>query len=160
MSQSKITSKLREVLKGLPLEKLQSLLTSYEKKSNSAKLMPFNREILRLRTPLHIQTWGTLVEKYKNLLVEASRDHGKSLFFSFAYPIFKAIQSVNEGKGEFHICLISYAEKQAQKNLRRIRMEIETNPNLACLRPPSKSHTWDTSELICNNGVTFTALGF
>ena len=91
--------------------------------------------------------------------MEASRDHFKSSFFSFAYPLY-CVQKVRDSKNAFGIALFSYSEGQAQKNIKRIRQEIENNPHLKWLLPKAKSCVWDSSTLDLSNGCYIEAYGF
>jgi len=91
--------------------------------------------------------------------VEASRDHFKSSFFSFALPIFWC-QKVRDPKDAFGIAILSYAEGQAGKHVKRIRQEIESNPSLKFLLPKSKSFVWDSSTLDMSNGCWIESYGF
>jgi len=50
----------------------------------------FAREILGIEIGPHIYQWGELVAKHPRLAINAARDHSKSTFFSYAYPIWRA----------------------------------------------------------------------
>ena len=95
----------------------------------------------------------------KKLLVEASRDHFKSSFFSYGYPLFK-VQKVKDPSQGFGIALFSYTENQSRENLKRIRQQIETNEWLKWLLPKSKSSVWDSDNLDCSNGCWIKCYGF
>ena len=103
--------------------------------------------------------WLNHLETHKKLLVEASRDHGKSFLFSYLYPLY-SIQRIKNPKEAISIALISYSEEQAKKNIARIRKSIESNPSLQWLLPKSKSYTWDTGMLNMSNDCTVEAFGF
>lgn len=97
--------------------------------------------------------------RHKNLIVEASRDHGKSWMFSFVWPLFN-IQKCQDPKEPFNVALISYSEDQAKKNLARIRKAVENNQHLKWLRPKSTSYVWDSGMLNFSNECTLEAFGF
>lgn len=50
----------------------------------------FSREMLGLQVGPHMLAWSEDVAKYRRLAVLAARDHSKSTFFSYAYPIWRA----------------------------------------------------------------------
>ncbi len=50
----------------------------------------FAKEILKLEIGPHIVQWGELVETKPRVAINAARDHSKSTFFSYAYPIWRA----------------------------------------------------------------------
>ncbi len=103
--------------------------------------------------------WINLIQKHKKrLAVEASRDHGKSWYFSYGNPLFD-INSVQPGEEPKFMALGSYSEEQAMKNLKRIRLAVEEKPSLKWLLPKSKSSTWDTGELDFSNGCTINTFG-
>lgn len=49
----------------------------------------FAKEILGLEIGPHIEEWSDKVNKHSRLAVNAARDHSKSTFFSYAYPIWR-----------------------------------------------------------------------
>jgi hypothetical protein len=55
-----------------------------------ASLPLFARDVLGMELSPHILEWGDLVTAHSRLAIEAARDHGKSAFFSYAYPIWRA----------------------------------------------------------------------
>jgi len=50
----------------------------------------FAKEILGLEVGPHLLDWGDLVQKTRRVAINAARDHSKSTFFSYAYPIWRA----------------------------------------------------------------------
>lgn len=50
----------------------------------------FAREILKLEIGPHLVQWGDLIDKHSRVAINAARDHSKSTFFSYAYPIWRA----------------------------------------------------------------------
>lgn len=55
-----------------------------------ANLALFSKDILGLEVGPHIQEWSKLVNRHRRLALTAARDHSKSTFFSYAYPIWRA----------------------------------------------------------------------
>ena len=143
------------------LRELKTLSDGLKKKLAPLDLPRFMREKLSLTTPRHILEWCDLVEKETYLLVEASRDHAKSWTFSYSYPLYRA-SSVENPEDAFSIALFSYAERQAKKNIKRIRQAIEGKSGLQWLKPKKwqTAHTWETETLDCSNGVSIEAYGF
>jgi hypothetical protein len=50
----------------------------------------FSREMLGLQIGPHMVEWGDMVAKHRRVAINAARDHSKSTFFSYAYPIWRA----------------------------------------------------------------------
>ena len=123
------------------------------------KVIQWPEEIQYLPHLKHIQEWMTLCASYDKLLVEASRDHFKSSFFSFALPLFW-VQKVKDPRHAFGIALFAYSDGQSQKYIKRIRQEIESNPWLKWLVPKSKSSVWDSTTLDMSNGCWIESYGF
>lgn len=113
----------------------------------------FAVKFLGMKWPSHYEEWSSLVEKHNRLLVECPRGHGKSYFFSLAYPLWRVI------RGKRDILLVSYSEDQVRRLIREIRVAVETNPFLEPLRPSTKE-TWGTDMLSFPNGATVSGLGF
>lgn len=146
--------------------KLQTAYGLLEKKLIGETLPGFLEQVLTLQeevkywpTLRHIREWCSLVATENKLLVEASRDHFKSTFFSFGYPLYR-VQKVRRIEEAFGIALFSYSESQSQKNLKRIRQEIENNPKLKWLMPRNKSSVWDSGTLDMSNGCYVESYGF
>lgn len=123
------------------------------------KVIQWPEEIAYLPKLRHVREWCSLVRQHDKLLVEASRDHFKSSFFSFALPLFW-VQLVERREDAFGIALFAYSENQAAKHIKRMRQEIESNPWLRWLLPKSKSSVWDASTLDMDNGCWIESYGF
>ena len=102
----------------------------------------------------HHEDWNELLLTYKRLCVLAPRDHGKSRYFNFAYPIWKAVYQPN-GCGY----LFSATQPQAERMLDEIKNEIETNPKLQHLIPIRKNQ-WSVRTIKLRNGHRLYARGF
>jgi hypothetical protein len=50
----------------------------------------FARDILGMEIAPHILDWGDLIKNHSRVSINAARGHGKSAFFSYAYPIWRA----------------------------------------------------------------------
>lgn len=54
-----------------------------------ASLPLFAQDVLKLQLGPHLIEWGDLVEHSRRVALNAARDHSKSTFFSYAYPIWR-----------------------------------------------------------------------
>jgi hypothetical protein len=107
--------------------------------------------------PHHLE-WDALVRASDRLCVLAPRDHGKTFFFDFAYPIWKA-NAMPGGSGY----IFSATQDQAIRILSDIKSEIESNPKLAHLLPEMTTGTnrkWASSTITLRNGHRIYARGF
>lgn len=116
----------------------------------------------------HIE-WGNLVQTYKKLSIIASRDHGKSYFFSFAYIIWKmyryqkstAFRVVpKEYRLSKYGMLITNEFGLAKHLLALIKDEIESNDLLREKLYPGKEHKWAETEITCKIGSSLVIKSF
>ena len=112
---------------------------------------PYNGQFL---VSEHHEEWSDLVSSTNRLCCLAPRDHGKTYFFDFAYPIWMAWKHPNRDGFIF-----SATQTQAQRILRDIREELESNPALQHL-VPEKKERWNDNEIRLANGHTIYARGF
>lgn len=105
----------------------------------------------------HHEEWDKLVTNEKRVCVLAPRDHGKTFFFDFAYPIWKAAHQP-DGKGY----IFSATKDQAIRILGDIAEEIESNPKLQWLVPKVRSgkRSWSRSAITLSNGHKIYARGY
>lgn len=113
----------------------------------------FTRKFFSYNWPTHYQDWSDLLEKNNRILVQAPRGHGKSVFFSLVYPLWRILS------GKTEILLVSYSEDQVRRLIREIRIAVETIPFLEPLRPTTKE-LWGTDQLSFANGSFISGLGF
>lgn len=102
----------------------------------------------------HHEEWDELVTKHRRLCILAPRDHGKTFFFNFAYPLWKA-WTIPNGSGY----IFSATADQAEIILDAIKNEIENNPRLQWLKPRKKS-LWSKRAIRLTNGHRIYARGF
>ena len=118
--------------------------------------LPYNGHFLL--GPHHLE-WSELVRTKNRICVLAPRDHGKTYFFDFAFPIWKAIK-LRGGSG----FIFSATQDQASRILGDIKQELETNPKLQYLVPDttigSKGKKWSSTAIQLNNGHRIYARGF
>lgn len=105
----------------------------------------------------HHEDWDKLVTEHLRACVLAPRDHGKTFFFDFAYPIWKAAFTP-DGKGY----IFSATKDQAIRILGDIAEEIETNPKLQWLVPKVRTgkRSWSRSAITLANGHKIYARGY
>lgn len=101
----------------------------------------------------HIE-WDGLVTQNQRVCVLAPRDHGKTYFFDFALPIWKAV-TMPGGIG----FLFSATKEQAKLILDDIKVELETNPKLQHL-VPGRRNKWRSDAIRLANGHTIYARGY
>jgi len=102
----------------------------------------------------HHEDWDRLVTKYDRICVLAPRDHGKTFFWDFAVPIWKAVTMPN-GIG----FIFSATQPQAERILGDIKNELESNPKLSWLIPKRKEQ-WSSTSIRLANGHRIYARGF
>jgi hypothetical protein len=133
-------------------------------------LATFAEDILNLEIANHHRVWSELVAKHKKLAILASRDHGKSYFFSLAYVIWRAyynwVPSVPDdiefrSMPKFSLgYIISNTTEQAIKLLELVKIEIESNEKLHWLIPASKESWNNKTEIRLSNGCRLRARGY
>lgn len=119
----------------------------------------------------HLQ-WCSLVQIYRLLNILCARDHGKSYFFSFAYPLWMMYKYKKRGTNrnptpiELQLgregMLITNEISLANKFMQMIKDEIEANPILnKVLMPESKSDgSWAKEMIQCKNGSSLITRSF
>lgn len=104
----------------------------------------------------HHEAWAKLLNQHSKLCINAARDHGKSFFFTMAYPIWQAER--HPGKKGF---IVSGSQPQAERILLDIQQEIENNPNLSHLLPERRDRRmWSSKQLRLANGHEIMARGY
>ena len=134
---------------------LPTLWRSLNQKLKNEDFPTFCREVLKLKTPRHYLEWWNLAQAHPRLLIEAHRDSWKSFFWSRAYPLFRAVRRPGST-----ICLISYSEAQARRNLYWIKQMLETIPELKHLVPIGNAQTWQKTMLHLTNNSSIESKGF
>ena len=110
----------------------------------------------------HHLEWGILAQKYRLLSIIAAREHSKSLFFSFAYPLWKMYKYEKQKVGknvsrDKLLCreglLVTNEARLARKSIKKIKEEIEYNPILREKLYPQNKDGWGIESLRCKNGA-------
>lgn len=102
----------------------------------------------------HHEAWEDLIKQSDRVLCLAARDHGKTFFWDFAYPIWRA-ESLPHGRGY----IFSATQDQAVRILTDIKDEIEDNPKLRHLMPVPRE-VWNQTSIKLANGHRIYARGF
>jgi len=106
----------------------------------------------------HHEEWDALVRGHRRICALAPRDHGKTYYFDFAYPLWKAA-TMRNGIGY----IFSATQDQAIRILGDIKAEIENNPKLQHLLPDmtiNKGRKWSSTAIQLSNGHRIYARGF
>lgn len=106
-----------------------------------------------LRWLPHYEDWYRIAREERRSNVESPRGHGKSVFWSYALPMWDVI------RGGADFLLVSYSEGQVIELLRMIRQEIESNDFLSPIRPSAKE-IWMADKLGFSDGGIVRGLGF
>ena len=120
----------------------------------------------------HHLEWGDLVHRHNKLGIEAARDHGKSYYFSNAYPAWqlyrysrpkKSVYSKRPSKSNSNRgYLFSFSLQQSVDLMEILKNTIESNDILReRLVPNNKtSGGWASTNILCKNGARLTCKGF
>jgi hypothetical protein len=114
---------------------------------------PYNGKFLLGR---HHLEWDQLIQGFLRLNILAARDHGKSFFFTMAYPIWKAGYNA---PGSYGI-IFSATQPQAEEFLAKIKEELLENPEFAHLVPYSRDRYWSAKRITLRNKAVIRAAGF
>lgn len=107
----------------------------------------------------HHMEWGRIVNRQSRILAIAARDHGKSFFWNFAYPLWQ-VQIHSPGSEGV---IFSGSDDLAKAHLKKIVDEVcgdgnrPPNPKLADLLPLRKNRE---KHVIFANGSSIKAKGF
>lgn len=121
----------------------------------------------------HHLEWGDLVHQYRKLCIMAARDHGKSYYFSNAYPIWKMYNYCRPNVGKLsgrrptnsnsnRGYLFSFSLQQSVDLMEILKTTIENNDILReRLYPDTRnSGAWASTNIVCKNGARLTCKGF
>ncbi|MHA1873568.1 MAG: phage terminase large subunit family protein [Candidatus Heimdallarchaeaceae archaeon] len=118
----------------------------------------FTEKIMGYTFPKHYSIWYSLMKKHNRLVVLAHRSSGKTVFFSYIYPLWVIFRGdCNE------ILIIASIAQESSRILERLRTEIETNPWLKHLE--NKRGTWTTRRFVTkpdkvnSRGIEVSSMG-
>lgn len=107
---------------------------------------PYNGRFL---TGPHHLVFDDIVTTSRRFAVMAARGSGKSLYFSFALPLWYAVFCPNELG-----LLIASIDDNAKRIMSELREEIEANPLLRFLYPGVNRRLWSARAIQLSNGHT------
>lgn len=120
----------------------------------------------------HHLEWGDLVHRHNKLCIEAARDHGKSFYFSNAYPAWQLYRYSRPKRSQYSKrpiksnsnrgYLFSFSLQQSVDLMEILKNTIEGNDILRDrLVPDGKnSGAWASTNIVCKNGARLTCKGF
>lgn len=117
--------------------------------------LPYDGEFLIGK---HHEEWDDLLHKHEKMVIEAARDHGKSYYFSMAYPIWRAGYT-HPGKLGY---IFSNTQPLAEAFLALLKEEVCGNERLKHLVPSNVTDAkkWGkVSEISFRNGSVIRARG-
>lgn len=98
----------------------------------------------------HHVEWATAVQSNSKCCIIAARGHGKSHFFSYAYPLWQVWKG---DKGKKFGIIITHEESLGISLLEKVKEEIHNNPKFKHLEPSSgSSKVWSRKEIQTSNG--------
>lgn len=101
----------------------------------------------------HLEIYGLLHEK--RLAIAAPRSFAKSTIVSFIYPLWLVCFSDQRED----IVIVSSTASLAEEWLRKVKLELETNPNIRALVGDQISDKWATDHIVLKNGNQIRAKG-
>jgi len=113
----------------------------------------------------HHVEWGLLINRFRFLSIIAARDHGKSYFFSLAYPIWRAYRYSRFSPNRYDRFgklgyLFSMNSERASELLEIIKDEVEGNDYLRDRLYPDDKDNWSKRTLKFKTGAKLRARGF
>lgn len=128
----------------------------------------FGKDIMGVEIGPHIEEWSEMINKHSRMAIEAARDHSKSTFFSYVYPVWRAWSEPG-----VEIYIFSKTLEQAQEFLdiimwgRNNLRGIADIPELAHLVPEDGSirdartrQRLNRSDVVLTNGSRIRAVGY
>lgn len=120
-----------------------------------SNIEPIAKALCKMDFPDHFAEWERLAEEERRLLIIASRDSGKSTFFSKLLPLYRCA-----AKRNYEVCIISYSDKQVMRIISGISDLIDATPQLRPLRPRDSATSWSKSNLVFPTRSHIDALSF
>lgn len=96
------------------------------------------------------EEWVDEALSHQNVVIAASRGHGKTLTFGVLLPLYLATYYANNS-----FLIISPTEDRAFEILQKIRYIVENNNILRFLKPASDTGSWTKSKLTTSNNCVF-----
>ena len=130
----------------------------------------FASEVLGIEIGDHHQEWSELQRKHLRLSIEAARGHGKSGFWSYAYPLWQSWRT--EGNSGIIVSNTSTLVRKLFRIIKEGKRFTDTDghvwelraacdvPEFKDLLPKGWERTWTGSRIYFNNGSSFDGLTF
>jgi phage terminase large subunit-like protein len=150
----------------------ERLSTSIEETLRCKNINYFITSLLpQFQMSWHHLEWGDLTMQHDKLCIIASRDHGKSYYFSNAYAIWqlykysrpKGVSSMRPGSAHSNRgYLFSFSLQQAVDLMEILKNTIESSAELSNRLLPDKRNegAWASTNIVCKNGARMTCKGF
>ena len=125
----------------------------------------FASDVLNMEINWHHLEWGWLVENFLMLCVLAARDHGKSFFFSHAYPLWMMFRYDRLNKSAKRLngrlgYIFSNTMPQGVELLEIVKDSISDIPILREKLYPDYRETWSKTSIKCKNGTRVRVRSF
>lgn len=121
----------------------------------------------------HHLEWGDFVHRHNRMCVIAARDHGKSFYFSNAYPMWQLYKYSKPRTGVFDArptkansnrgYLFSFSLQQSVDLMEILKNGIEDNDILRERLYPTSGRgegAWASTNIVCKNSARLTCKGF
>ena len=130
----------------------------------------FACEVLGMEIGPHSIEWAELIRDHKRIAIQAARDHGKSAFWSFAYPLWRSwrqpgtmgvLVSDTEGQVKEFFEILKSGRKYTDERgvVWTLPCPAEV-PELASIVPSSYERTWAKLSIKLLNGSRFQGYTF
>jgi hypothetical protein len=121
-------------------------------KLRGPKAEPYNGRFILGK---HHVEWNDLISESLRINILAARDHGKSRFWTWAYPIWRA----RYWKSSLTY-IFSATQKLSEEFLGQIKAEILENPELEDMIPTTRDRFWSAKEIRTRHGSVIRARGY
>jgi hypothetical protein len=130
----------------------------------------FASEVLGIEIGDHHQEWSELQRKHLRLSIEAARGHGKSGFWSYAYPLWQSwrtagngglIVSDTDGQVQEFFRIIKEGKRFTDKSGHTFELRAACDvPEITAIMPHGWERSWTGSKIAFANGSRFEGKTF
>lgn len=107
----------------------------------------------------HHERWSEIIRTQQFACIQSARGSGKTFFFNLAYLLWQAERNPGFEQDNYGI-VFSGSERQAQRILSDVKVEIEQNPKLAHLLPQNRQRNWGVEMIQLANGHRIYSRGW
>lgn len=107
-------------------------------------------EGVKITIPDFQQEWVDASMKHQNVVISASRGHGKSVVMGVLLPLYIATYNPNK-----NILIVSPTEERSFEIMQKIRYVIDSNEILSFLKPSIGTGAWTKTKLDTSNHCQF-----